>query len=185
MNHESATAVAGSLWCWLKPVSQSMSEERSAMNEPNAIITAIILAVLVVAPRQAAAEQKSGKYVVDSYTLDMGKAGNAKLAEADGFSKVVEGTSPNPYGLSTFRCNAVFQQIGDRFSDTGSCVSTDKDGDHTYSTFVDHDSVYRGGTGKYTGLTGTFDGAVIWGTPGGDGDHVERVIRHRAQWEIK
>jgi hypothetical protein len=172
--------------------------EPSTMNKPSVTITAAILAVLAVGPGQAAAEQKSGKFVFDSYntwrfinTLDLGKAGNAKLAEGDGFSKVVEGTSPcaaqrsDCTGVSTFRCIAVFQQIGDRFSDTGSCVSTDKDGDHTYSTFVDTTAYCRGGTGKYTGLTGTYDGAVIWGTPGGGGDHVERVIRHRAQWEIK
>jgi hypothetical protein len=173
-------------------------EEPSAMNKQNWIITTVTLAVLAAAPRHAAAQQKSGKDVFDSYvtwrfinTLDMSKAGNAKLAEGDGFSKVVEGTSPcaaqrsDCTGISTFRCIAVFQQIGDRFSDTGSCVSTDQDGDHIYSTFVDANSLYRGGTGKYTGLTGTFDGAVIWGTHGGGGDHVERVIRHRAQWEIK
>jgi hypothetical protein len=167
------------------------------MNKPNAIITAAILAVFAVAPRQAAAQQKSGKYVFDSYitwritkTLDMGKAGYAKLAEGDGFDKVVEGTSPcaaqrsDCTGISTFRCIAVFQQIGDRSSGTGSCVGTDHDGDHIYSTFVDHDSVYRGGTGKYTGLTGTFAGTVIWGTHGSGGDHVERVNRHQAQWEI-
>jgi hypothetical protein len=121
----------------------------------------------------------------------MGKAGNAKLAEGDGFDKVVEGTSPcaaqrsDCTGISTFRCIAIFQQIGDTFSDTGSCVGTDQDGDHTYATFVDKHAVFRGGTGKYTGLTGTFDGTVIWGTHGGGGDHVERVNRHRAQWEIK
>jgi hypothetical protein len=157
--------------CRLTAVPQPMSEETSTMNEQNVIITTAVLAVLAAAAGQASAEQKSGKFVFDSYitwrfinTLDMGKAGNVKLAEGDGFSKVVEGTSPNPDGISTFRCNAAFQQIGDRFSDTGSCVSTDKDGDHTYSTFVDHDSVYRGGTGKYMGLTGSYDGAVIWGT---------------------
>ena len=162
------------------------------MNKQNVIITTALLAVLAVARRQATAEQKSGQYVFDSYitwrfinTLDMGKAGNVKLAEGDGFSKVVEGTSPNPDGISTFRCNAVFQQIGDRFSDTGSCVSTDKDGDHTYSTFVDHDSVYRGGTGKYTGLTGTFDGRPIYGGHRPGDTHAALIIRHRAQWEIK
>jgi hypothetical protein len=32
--------------------------------------------------------------------------------------------------------------------------------------------------------TGTFDGAVIWGTPGSGGDHVERINHHKAQWEI-
>jgi hypothetical protein len=168
------------------------------MNKPSVTITTAILAALAVAPRQAAAEQKSGKYVFDSYitwrfikTLDLGKAGNAKLAEADGFSKVVEGTSPcaaqrsDCTGISTFRCIAIFQQIGDRFSATGSCVDTDQDGDHIYSTFVDKEDVYRGGTGKYAGLTGTFAGRVIWGTHGGGGDHVERINRHQAQWEIK
>lgn len=168
------------------------------MNKPSVIITTAILALLAVAPRQAAAEQKAGKFVFDSYgtwrftkTLDLGKAGYAKLAEGDGFDKVVEGTSPcaaqrsDCTGIETYRCIAVFQQIGDRFSDTGSCISTDQDSDHIYSTFVDAHSVYHGGTGKYAGLTGTFDGTVIWGIHGGGGDHVERVIRHQAQWEIK
>jgi hypothetical protein len=51
------------------------------------IVTPTILAVLAVVPRQAAAEQKSGKFVFDSYvtwrfikTLDMGDVGSAQIA---------------------------------------------------------------------------------------------------------
>jgi hypothetical protein len=162
------------------------------MKKPNAIITMAILAALAVAPRQVAAEQKSGKFVFDSYvtwrfinTLDMGKVGSATIVEGDGFSKVVEGNAPDPNGVWTFRCIAVFQQIGDKFSDTGSCVETDKDGDQAYTTFVDTNNVYRGGTGKYAGLTGTFDGRPIYGGHRPGDTHAALIIRHRAQWEIK
>jgi hypothetical protein len=162
-----------------------------AMNKPNVIITMAILAVLAVAPHQAAAEQKSGKFVFDTYvtwrfikTLDMGGVGSAQIVEGDGFNKLVEGSSPNPYGFSTFRCIAVFQQIGEKFTDKGSCVETDKDGDIIYATFDDTDNVYRGGTGKYKGLTGTYDATPIYRHLSGDRG-AELIIRHQTQWEIK
>jgi hypothetical protein len=161
------------------------------MKKPKVVIATAILAVLAVTPRQVAAEQKSGKFVFDSYvtwkfikTLDMGSIGNAKIVEGDGFNKAVEGRGPGPYEVSTFRCIAVFQEIGDKFTDKGSCVETDKDGDHIYAAFDYTSNVYLGGTGKYTAITGTFDGTPTYRHLSGDLG-AELIIRHNAQWEIK
>jgi hypothetical protein len=161
------------------------------MNKRNWIITTATLALLAASPPHAAAQQKSGKFVFDSYitwrfinTLDMGKVGNAQIVEGDGFSKVVEGSAPDPSGVWPFHCIAIFQQIGDKFTDKGTCAETDKDGDHIYVAFDGRHDVYVGGTGKYMGITGAFDGTPIYHHLSRDRSS-EVIIRHQAQWEIK
>jgi hypothetical protein len=74
--------------------------------------------------------------------------------------------------------------VGETNHINGSCVETDKDGDHVFSTFDGKNHYLVGGTGKYNGITGTvlYTVVAIHQTVGG---RAAWIVNPKATWEIK
>lgn len=152
---------------------------------------ATLFAVGAAQPGCAADAAKSGKAEFDAYitfrltkTIDSG-AGQGMIAEADGFDRLVKGSAP--FDLLTFRCVGNFTQIGDKVDSNGSCVKTDKDGDHIFYTFAPGDDnpwVFVGGTGKFKGITGGGVGKVTYNHDSGERGW-EMILHHEGSWAIK
>ena len=104
------------------------------------------------------------------------------IVEGDGFDRLVKGDAR--FDTRTFSCVAEFQQIGEKFGDTGSCISADKDGDNIFFTFVDSDGRMIGGTGKFKGITGSFVGTPLYRHVDGDRG-VALIIHQVGQWQIE
>jgi hypothetical protein len=149
----------------------------------------IALVAIAVQPGQAAEAPKSGHAEFDAYltqrivsTIDSG-VGKGMIVEGDGFDRLVNGQAP--FELLTFRCVSQIQNVGDKSDSSGSCVKTDKDGDHIFYTWEHDGWAFVGGTGKFKGITGK--GVYAKPTYFHDsGDHgFELIAHHVVDWEIK
>lgn len=156
------------------------------------VLTVAALALAAaIRPSEAADAGKSGKAEFDAYvtwrvtkTIDSG-AGQGMIAEGDGFDRLVGGQAP--FQLLTFRCVGQFMQIGDKFDGDGSCVKTDKDGDHIlylFSPGADGPWTFAGGTGKFKGITASGVSKATYNHDSGERGW-EAVYHHEGQWQIK
>ncbi len=143
-----------------------------------AFMSALLLAPLST---QAADLPKQGTdsytttYVVTSFSLM--KAGDRSVANSEAF-----GITRNDNGGAMFnnmgaRCQGGMEAVGGVAMTRGTCVETDKDGDEIISTYE-----AKGGTGKYTGLSGT---ATYTTQPikSPDGRGMAIVV-HKATWKL-
>jgi hypothetical protein len=128
--------------------------------------------------------------------LDISGLGTATLLEA-------VGTTENMKGEKTFdkmsaRCTALSVDSGTKKYIDGACVLADSDGDMIFSTFDTRDldksqpemdcgtHTITGGTGKYSGITGSEPFACItMPNLAGAGGYTAMDIPHNTSWEIK
>jgi hypothetical protein len=129
-------------------------------------------------------------------SIDVPGLGAATLLEA-------VGTTENMKGEKTFdkmsaRCTALSVDSGTKKYIDGACVLADSDGDMIFSTFDTRDldksqpemdcgtHIITGGTGKYSGITGSEPFACItMPNLAGAGGYTAMDIPHNTSWEIK
>lgn len=129
-------------------------------------------------------------------TIDVPGLGTATALEAVGTTENMKGEAM--LDKMSARCTAVNIDSGPKKYIDGACVLTDKDGDKIFSTFDTRDldksqpdmdcgtHIITGGTGKYTGITGS-EPFACHGLPplAGDGGYTSMDIPHNTSWEIK
>jgi hypothetical protein len=128
--------------------------------------------------------------------LDVPGLGTATLLEAVGTTQNMKGEKM--LDKMSARCAALNVASGHKKYIDGACVLTDSDGDKIFSTFDTRDldksqpkldcgtHIITGGTGKYTGITGSEPFACIAMPPlAGDGSYTAMDIPHNTTWEIK
>ena len=122
---------------------------------------------------------------VNSSTREL-KAGNRMVLNYD-----TSGITRNDKGGVMFndmgaRCLGTVDTIGNEASNRGTCVETDKDGDEIYTTYEAKGSTgthaYVGGSGKYTGISGTAS-FIITPIKSPDGRGMV-IVTHQADWKL-
>jgi dienelactone hydrolase len=142
---------------------------------------------LAMASRQANAAEfpKTGQAHVFVYGtihellgVDGGSAGNIGVGDYTGVF------GPGPFHDMSIRCVEGWTLIGGQRTLNGSCIWTDQDGDHILSTFGKGHNDLVSGSGKYSGITGsyTFRGNRLHEAPGGV---VPVITQVDVTWEIK
>jgi hypothetical protein len=144
----------------------------------------------VAAPAVSAQETpKSGHIIFDAYvtnrivqSVDIG-IGKGVITESDDFDKLVNGKAP--FDLLTFRCVQQDQFAGQKWIDgSGSCMKTDKDGDHIFYIWDKTGWTFVGGTGKFNGITGKGTAKPIYYHDSGARGW-ELIAHHESDWAIK
>ena len=128
--------------------------------------------------------------------LDVPGLGTATLLEAVGTTENMKGEKM--LDKMSAQCAALSVASGDKKYIDGACVLADSDGDKIFSTFDTRDldksqpkmncgtHIITGGTGKYTGITGSEPFACITMPPlAGPGGYTAMDIPHNTTWEIK
>ena len=59
-----------------------------------------------------------------------------------------------PFDKNFLRCIGQSAMVSGKFSNSGTCTETDKDGDKVFIAYGVGEFTYAGGTGKYKGITG-------------------------------
>ena len=133
----------------------------------------------------------------DAYTTDYVVNSAKPLKLADRTAALVEfsGVSRNDKGSGMFhrlgvRCIGLHESGTPQAVSRGACTETDADGDQIFSTYETRIAngrpagthVFVGGTGKYTGITGRADYAVV-PVKSSDGTAMFSVP-HRASWKL-
>ncbi len=135
---------------------------------------------------------KSGKAEYDTYyvsenlhkmeiKMESGDA-NSGIANFTGITRNIKG--PGPFNDMSVQCLMHRSIIRGTWSNSGSCVETDRTGDSVFTTFDPNYHYIVGGTGKYKGISGkaryqadgihrTVSGKDAW------------IVRHNINWEIK
>ena len=139
-------------------------------------------------PALAADFPKTGNAEYDTYYVfeDVAKmdsrAGNSAITHITGITRNVKGEEP--FNNMSVHCLMHWTMIKDKYSNAGSCVETDKDGDNILTTFDDDNHYMMGGTGKYKGISGK-----VPYTPNQLHDTATGrwaiIVNHKASWEIK
>ena len=184
-----------------------MSSCPSRRHRCDALVAAALLssALIAIEPAssQSAAIPKQGTtpyathFIFRTVTsLDIPGLGSATLLEAVGTTQNLKGEKM--LDKMSARCNALNVASGDKKYIDGACVLADTDGDMIFSTFDTRDvdktqpemncgtHIITGGTGKYTGITGSEPFAC---NPlpalAGPGGYTAMTIPHNTSWEIK
>ena len=90
------------------------------------------------------------------------------------------------------RCVGMWDGVGSNYSDRGTCTYTDKDGDHIFMPYRSQaeQGVYRGtyevagGTGKFTGITGSGE---LFANPApikADDKWPRHVMSNKVTWKL-
>jgi hypothetical protein len=143
---------------------------------------------LSIASASAQDFPKSGQAEYDTYYVFENVAkietgvGMGGIDEITGITRNVKGDGP--FNDMAVHCLGHWTAIGDKFDFRGSCTETDAAGDTVFTTFDNDNHYIVGGTGKYTGITGTVPYTVVQlaDTVGG---RTARVVNHKASWEVK
>ncbi|WP_374546098.1 hypothetical protein [Rhodoblastus sp.] len=171
------------------------------------LLTAAILssALLSLAPGIASADTMAKKGTTPYVThfifrpvqnLEVNGLGTATLLEAVGTTQNMKGEKM--LDKMSARCTALSVNSGPKKYIDGACILADADGDMIFSTFDTRDvdksqpdlscgtHIITGGTGKYTGITGSEPFACN-GMPAlaGAGAYTAMDIPHNTSWEIK
>jgi hypothetical protein len=153
-------------------------------------ITILFSVAFLTASAQSLAADfpKSGEAEYDTYyvfenlmTIDGGAAIGA-IDDFTGITRNVKGEGP--FHEMSVHCLMHWTLVEDSWDGDGSCVETDRDGDHVFTTFDSEAHYLVGGTGKYKGITGKAPYTVddLHDTVGGRN---ARVVNHKVSWEIK
>jgi hypothetical protein len=153
-------------------------------------LCASIISAFCLSTASASAQEfpKSGQAEYDTYYVfeNLSKietsAGTGGIDEFTGITRNVKGDSL--FNDMAVHCLGHWTVIGDKFDFRGSCAETDAAGDTVFTTFDNDNHYIVGGTGKYTGITGTvpYTAMQLADTVGG---RTARVVNHKASWEIK
>jgi hypothetical protein len=173
------------------------------------VISTVFLSGMLVAflPVAALAVDDPPKSGSTSYTthfvfhpkssVDIPGVGKATALEAAGPTENTKGDAM--FDKMKAQCAAVSIEAGDETWIDGACALTDQDGDVIFSTFDTRDldasqpemdcgtHTIVGGTGKYTGITGSEPFACVTvETPAGEPEGAFAIdIPHNTTWEIK
>src|SRR5215472_15951858 len=147
--------------------------------------TAVAL-TFCAAPALSAEFPKTGEAEYDTYYVDNtvakidGGAGTGAIFDETGITRNVKGEGP--FHDMSVRCLYHRSTVGETVQFNGSCVETDKDGDHVFTTFDTKNHYMMGGTGKYKGITGTvsFSVVALHDTVGG---RRAFLVKHKATWD--
>lgn len=133
----------------------------------------------------------------DAYTTDYVVTSSRPMKLSDRTALLVEfsGVSRNDKGSGMFhrmgvRCIGLHESGSPNAVSRGACTDTDGDGDQIYTTYearvVDGKSsgvhLFAGGTGKYAGISGRADYAVL-PVRSSDGT-VMFSVPHRSNWKL-
>jgi hypothetical protein len=129
-------------------------------------------------------------------SIDISGLGTATLLEAVGTTENMKGEKM--LDKMSARCTALSVDSGPKKYIDGACVLADSDGDKIFSTFDTRDidksqpdmncgtHIITGGTGKYTGITGSEPFACnALPALAGAGGYTAMDIPHNTSWEIK
>jgi hypothetical protein len=129
-------------------------------------------------------------------SLEVTGLGTATLLEAVGTTENMKGEKM--FDKMSARCTALSVDSGSKKYIDGACVLADADGDKVFSTFDTRDldksqpdmdcgtHVITGGTGKYTGITGSEPfSCIAMPALAGAGGYTSMDIPHNTSWEIK
>ena len=129
-------------------------------------------------------------------SIDVSGVGTVTTLEAIGATDNMKGEKM--LDKMSARCLALNVQSGDKKYIDGACVLADADGDKIFSTFDTRDvdksqpdmncgtHIITGGTGKYTGITGSEPFACnSLPALAGEGGYTAMDIPHNTTWEIK
>jgi len=129
-------------------------------------------------------------------SIDVPGLGTATLLEAVGTTENMKGEKM--LDKMSARCTALSVDSGPKKYIDGACVLADADGDMIFSTFDTRDldksqpdmncgtHIITGGTGKYSGITGSEPFACIaMPNLAGAGGYTAMDIPHNTSWEIK
>ena len=149
----------------------------------------VAVASLMVSVQSTAADfPKSGEAEYDTYyvfenlvTIDGGAAIGA-IDDFTGITRNIKGEGP--FHDMSVHCLMHWTLVGEKWDGDGSCVETDRDGDHVFTTFDAEAHYLVGGTGKYRGITGKAPYTVD-NLHDAVGSRNARVVNHRVSWEIK
>ena len=134
-------------------------------------------------PKVGEAELTTDATIHELSIIDSGALGSIGQGEYSGVTRNMAG--PGPFNDTSVRAAENWTLIDGKRSLSGAGVWTDQDGDHVLVTFGPGQNNLVKGTGKYSGITGTFKflgSTRLHETPGG----VIPVITHfKVTWEIK
>jgi len=129
-------------------------------------------------------------------SINVSAVGTVTTIEATGTTDNMKGEKM--LDKMSARCLALNVQSGDKKYIDGACVLADGDGDKIFSTFDTRDvdksqpdmncgtHIITGGTGKYTGITGSEPFACdSLPALAGEGGYTSMDIPHNTTWEIK
>lgn len=129
-------------------------------------------------------------------SIDIPDLGMATVLEAVGTTENMKGEKM--LDKMSARCTALSVDSGPKKYIDGACVLADSDGDKIFSTFDTRDldksqpdmdcgtHIITGGTGKYTGITGSEPfSCVSMPNLAGAGSYTAMDIPHITTWEIK
>jgi hypothetical protein len=161
--------------------------------------------LMMLAPGSVVAQQMEKKGTTPYVThfifrplmsIDIADLGTATALEAVGTTENMKGEKM--LDKMSAHCTALSVASGDKEYIDGACVLADSDGDKIFSTFDTRDldesqpemdcgtHIITGGTGKYTGITGSEPFACItMPALAGPGDYFAMDIPHNTTWEIK
>ena len=161
--------------------------------------------LMMLAPASVVAQQMEKKGTTPYVThfifrplmsIDIADLGSATALEMVGTTENMKGEKM--LDKMSAHCTALSVASGDKEYIDGACVLADSDGDKIFSTFDTRDldesqpdmdcgtHIITGGTGKYTGITGSEPFACIaMPALAGPGDYFAFDIPHNTTWEIK
>ena len=109
----------------------------------------------------------------------------------------INGVARNDAGGPMFnmfgqRCVGMWDGVGSNYSDRGTCTYTDKDGDHIFMPYraQAEQGVYRGtyevagGTGKFTGITGSGELFANNAPIKADDKWTRHVVSNKVTWKL-
>ena len=133
-------------------------------------------------PKTGEAELINDATIHELLIVDGGSAGTVGEGDYVGVTRNVAGSAP--FNNVSVRCMEGWRLVGGKRFLSGNCLWTDQDGDHVLVMFGARNELVSG-SGKYTGITGSFkfiSSTRLHETPGG----VVPVITHiKVTWEIK
>ena len=155
-------------------------------------IIAVAASIMAMGTLEASAAG-SGEQGSDSYTIEYVTTWTDTMPLGDKAIRLSksEGVSKNDAGHPMFdnmgaRCFSLSETVSGVISAHGDCAQTDKNGDQIYSSFEIKGAAgtltFVGGTGKYSGITGTgdFTRQVIRSPDG----RLMSLVREKANWTL-
>ena len=138
----------------------------------------------------AAEFEKSGDAEYDTYyvsktlaEIPSSELGRSGIDEFSGITRNVKGESP--FDRMSVHCIAHWTAIRNKpFTQNGSCVETDEDGDNILTTFDGGTHVMVGGSGKYRGIIGkaSFTVTPLHETVAG---RQAVIVNHKVHWDLQ
>jgi hypothetical protein len=134
-------------------------------------------------PGSGEAELVNYAMVRDFLTVDGTDAGAFGAGLYSGIVRNV--ADSGPFDKASIICSENWSRFGATGSRSGACITTDGDGDHVITTFGHGQNNLVNGTGKYTGITGTFSfisSSRLHEAPGG---MIPVITQWKVQWRLK